>query len=134
MTSDALITALNFKPVHQSLLDQKQGLAIEFGYLIGLPAAYKACERYFGGLGFALTDKGYDRAQLDKECAGLMDYARIEKIDFLATKSNFEFDPHWYWLGDFRRLFDLAEKRKIHLPISDYLYDNILESLESYKG
>jgi hypothetical protein len=134
MTSDALLTPLSFKSANQSLLDQKNGIGIELGHFIGLPASYKVCEDYFSCHGIALVDKGCDKATLDKECAKVLETTRIEKIDFLVTKSTYEFDQRWYWIGDFKRVFELANKRKIHLPLSDYLYDEILELLESKKG
>jgi len=129
----AEITPLNFEPADKIIPDKKQGLEIEIGHFSALPAVYADIEKINEGVGVSLENKGFDQKELDMLCAKIYGEAKIEEINVLLTKSDIDFDPRWYWLGDLPALFAWARKSKTVLPISPFLYDNILENLKAFQ-
>jgi hypothetical protein len=43
------------------------------------------------------------------------------------------FDNRWFVLGDIRGLIEAAQRDKIFMPLSNFLYDTILVEFEAYE-
>lgn len=131
MADETLITSLNFNHglVGKSIMDKKLGVQVLFGYVSGLPEEFEDLVKLTRGLGMALQDSGIGQSDLDRACQKLSGDCRNEGLKILITKSDMPFDRRWFIVGDIRALIEAASKDRINLPLSDFLYDNVLEDM-----
>ena len=131
MAEDTIITPLNFNNsiVGKTIVDKKTGVEVQFGYVSGLPGRYADLLIETRGLAIALQDSGISQELLDRTCQKLIGDCKNESLETLVTKGDFPFDNRWYIIGDFINLFEAARKDKLKIPISDFLWDDVLEEL-----
>ena len=134
MADETNITPLNFNHgiIGKTIMDKKAGVEIYFGYMSGLPEEYSDLFFETRGLAIALQDVGITQDLLDRACRKLTEDCRIGGLKILITKSDMFFDRRWFFLGDIEGLVDGAKKGRFSLPISDFLYDNVLEEIERF--
>lgn len=131
MAEDLLLTPLNFNNgvVGRSIMDKKAGVQVSFGYISGLPQEYDDLLHNPQDIALSLESRGMPQDILDGNCRQLIEQCRIQQWNILITKSDLPFDSRWYWIGDLKTLFTMAKQDKVHLPISDFLYDQIMRLL-----
>ncbi len=134
MAEDTLITPLNFNDaiIGKSLNDRKNGLDIILGYLSGMPPDLAEMAEGYGSVAVALMDRGIGQQELDHACQRLSGECLNEDFDILVTKSDLPFDARWYLIGALPALLDAARQDRISLPFSDFLYDELQETLDKY--
>lgn len=131
MADETNITPLNFNHgiTGQVVMDKKTGVQILFGYVSGLPEQFDDLLPHTRGLGMALQDAGIGQGDLDKACAKLSADCDVLGLQILVTKSDMPFDRRWFIIGDAKSLIEAARKDRIQLPLSAFLYENLLEGL-----
>lgn len=134
MFNETHITPLNFNDdiISRSWNDKKSGVAISLGFISGLPADLSDLTYSTGDIGLALSDQGIGQKELDIACQKLASSAN-KTAPLLVTKSDFPFDSRWYLLGDLISTLENAQKDRITLPFSNFLYDEILDNIKKYR-
>lgn len=129
------ITPLNFNDALAATtwLDKKTGVEVSLGYISGLPLDIADITYASGDIALAMSDAGVGQKELDIACQLLAENVNKEPFQLLVTKSDFPFDSRWYLLGDLIDLIELAQFEKITMPFGSILYDEILDSLNSFK-
>ena len=131
MAAETAITPLNFNHglTGTVVLDKKTGVKILFGYVSGLPEEFDELLLETRGLGLALQEAGMPQGDLDRACAKLSGDCSVLGLKILITKSDMPFDRRWFIIGDVRGLIEAARKDRVELPVSSFLYENLLEGL-----
>ncbi len=134
MAEETHITSLNFNDtlIGKSLNDKKNGLDIILGYLSGMPPDLAEMAEKYGNIGISLMDRGIGQRELDHACQKLLDQCLNEDFEILITKSDLPFDARWYLIGALPDLLEAARQDRISLPFSDFLYDELQETLDNY--
>ena len=134
MAEETLITPLNFNDalIGKSLNDKKNGLDIIFGYLSGMPPDLAEIAESHGSVALALMDRGIGQQELDQACQKLSGECLNESFELLVTKSDLPFDSRWYLIGALPDLLEAARRDRIALPFSDFLYDELQQTLDKY--
>ncbi len=132
MADDTIITSLNFNDniPGKVFSDKKNEQDVLIGYISGLPVRYENESVHNQGLAIALFDKGIGQDELDKRCQKLSGDCRLEKLEVLVTKGDYPFDRRWYIIGDIKSMLELGKEGKMHIPISAFFFEEILEILD----
>jgi hypothetical protein len=135
MALDTLITPLNFNDslIGQSWIDKKTGIEVSIGYISGLPADLADLPYQSGDIGISFMDRGIGQRELDMACQKLAEECLGEDFPLLLTKSDFPCDARWYMIGDLNQSLEAAQRDRISLPFSNFLYDEIQDHINKYK-
>ena len=132
MADDTIITSFNFNDnlPGKTLSDGRNGQDIILGYVSGLPMVYESESLHNRGLAIALFDKGIGQGELDRRCQKLSADCKFARLEVLITKIDSPFDLRWFIIGDLKQLFELAQKGKMQVPISNIVLDDVLTFLD----
>lgn len=135
MAFDTKIISLNFNEglIGKSWIDKLNGLEIFLGYVSGLHGDTADLAYKFSDVCIAILARDDIQKELDIQCGKLETAAQIENVDLVIAKGDFPFDKRWYLIGDVPSAIDLAEKNIIPMPFSDFLYNEIRDSVLEYK-